>query len=180
MKFCTLCNITQPLENFHKGAGYKDGRRTWCKSCMSAYKKQYREQNREVLLEKQRVYDAVKNLERREYFAQRYLAQKDRIDALNRQYRELNPHKHSAKETRRRAAKIQRTPVWLDADGFWMIEQAYELAAIRTKMLGVAFEVDHIVPLQGKNASGLHVPENIQVIPAIENRKKYNRFEVSL
>ena len=60
-----------------------------------------------------------------------------------------------------------------------MIEQAYELAALRTKMLGVAFEVDHILPLQGKLVSGLHVPENLQVIPATLNRAKSNSFEVA-
>lgn len=180
MKLCTLCNAAQPLDNFHKGAKYKDGHRTWCKSCMSTYKKQYKEQNRETLLEKRRAYDAVKNLERREYFAQRYLLQKERIAALNKRWKEQNRHKHAAKETRRRAAKIQRMPSWLDADGLWMIEQAYELAALRTKMLGMSFEVDHIIPLQGKRVSGLHVPENIQVILATENRKKHNRFEVSL
>ena len=180
MKLCTLCNTTKPFDDFHKGAKYKHGYRTWCKVCMSAYKKQYKEKNRDAILEKQRAYDAVKNQERRGYFAQRYLAQKEKIDAANKQYRALHPHKHAAKEMRRRLAKMQRTPAWVDADGKWMIEQAYELAALRTKMLGVPFEVDHIVPLQGKNASGLYVPENIQVILALENRAKSNRFEVAL
>ena len=146
---------------------------------MSTYKRQYREKNREQLLEKQRAYDAVKNVERRDYFAQRYLLQKEHIDAISKQWRERNPHKHAAREVRRRAAKIQRTPSWLDADGLWMIEEAYELAALRTKMLGVKFEVDHVLPLQGKKVSGLHVPENLQVIPAKQNRTKYNRFEVA-
>lgn len=180
MKVCTLCNTEKPFGDFHKGAKYKHGYRTWCKVCMSAYKKQYKDTNRDAILEKQRAYDAVKNQERREYFAQRYLAQKEKIDAANRQYRVANPHKHAAKEMRRRVAKLQRTPVWLDEDGLWILEQAHELAALRTKMLGIPFEVDHIVPLQGKNVSGLHVPENIQVIPAFENRKKTNRFEVTL
>jgi len=113
MKLCTLCNITKPFDGFHKGAKYKHGYRTWCKVCMSAYKKQYKEKNRDAILEKQRAYDAVKNQERRDYFSQRYLAQKEKIDAANKKYRELNPFKHAEKESRRRAAKMQRTPKWL-------------------------------------------------------------------
>jgi hypothetical protein len=179
MKLCTLCNIAQPLENFHKGKAYKDGRRTWCKVCMAAYKKQYSASNRDKILAKQRAYDAAKNEERREYSAKRYIAKKQHIDAANKEYRRLYPHKHAAKEMQRKVAKMYRTPSWLTDDDHWIMEQAYEFAALRTKMLGIPFEVDHIIPLQGKLVSGLHVPENLQVIPARANRQKCNRFEVA-
>jgi len=76
----------------------------------------------------------------------------------------------------RRAAKRNRTPLWLTVDDHWMIEQAYELAQIRTKMFGFDWHVDHIIPLQGKTVSGLHVPWNLQVIPGVENVRKGNRL----
>jgi hypothetical protein len=35
----------------------------------------------------------------------------------------------------------------LTEDDYWMIEQAYELATLRTKMFGFKWEVDHILPV---------------------------------
>ena len=179
MKNCTKCNTVKEISMFHKGNN-ADGYRTWCKTCVSAYKKQYKIDNAERIKAIQRAYDALKNPLRREYFQQYYLNKKPQIDAANRAYRKANLDKHTEKENRRRAAKLNRTPAWLTNDDYWMIEQAYELSALRTKMFGFDWEVDHVLPMQGKMVSGLHVPTNLQVIPATLNRQKTNRYEVVL
>jgi hypothetical protein len=91
-------------------------------------------------------------------------------------WRRLNPHKNSAKSSKRRASLLKRTPKWLTSDDFWLIEEIYELAALRTKITGIDWHVDHVIPLQGRTVCGLHVPTNLQVIPAKDNLKKHNRF----
>lgn len=96
--------------------------------------------------------------------------------ASKRKYKLDNPEKVRADCTYRRISKMHRTPAWLTSDDRWLIEQAYDIAVVRTKMFGFAWHVDHIIPLQGKLVSGLHVPANLQVIPGIDNVRKANRF----
>lgn len=92
-----------------------------------------------------------------------------------RKYQKQNLHVFAKAKAKRKAAKLNRTPIWLTEDDYWLIKEAYELASLRTKMFGFPWHVDHILPLQGKTVSGLHVPLNLQVIPAKENLAKGNR-----
>jgi len=57
------------------------------------------------------------------------------------------------------------------------IQDIYLECQKKTEETGVRHHVDHIVPLQGKNVSGLHVPWNLRVITMTENIIKSNTFE---
>jgi hypothetical protein len=86
-----------------------------------------------------------------------------------------NPAYFSQKTRYRKAKKLQRTPSWLNSGHWFEMESIYKYcAALRS--IGFDYEVDHIVPLQGKNVSGLHVPWNLQLLTASENASKGNRF----
>jgi hypothetical protein len=74
---------------------------------------------------------------------------------------------------KRRVAKMRRTPPWADLE---MIRLVYREAAERSAEEGVEYHVDHVVPLQGEVVSGLHVHTNLQILPAVVNMKKGNRF----
>jgi 5-methylcytosine-specific restriction endonuclease McrA len=77
----------------------------------------------------------------------------------------------------RRAQKLKATPAWLTLEHLKEIKLLYLKSKIISKETGTQHQVDHIVPLLGKEVCGLHVPWNLRVITAEENRKKCNKLE---
>lgn len=142
------------------------------------YYKKYYEQNKETLLTQKRIY-AKQN---KELISKRkkqdYERNKEKRLAQKKLYRESHKGQIAYLNALRKQVVKVRTPVWLSADEKWMIKQAYELAALRTVVCGYQWHVDHMIPLQGKRVSGLHVPNNLQVIPWISNIRKKNKYGV--
>ena len=106
----------------------------------------------------------------------KYEFEKHKWKVIKKRYAEKHKALLNAKAIAYQLNKKKRMPKWVDKDHMWLIKEAYELAALRTKQFGYPWHVDHIIPLQGELVSGLHVVENLQVIPGIENIKKSNRY----
>lgn len=176
MKTCTKCTQEKPFEAFYPSSAHKSGYTSWCKVCEAERSKAKTQRNRDARLTKAKQWrDANKDKQAEAVKAWRESNPK-RTAAMYRDWANRNRDKVNAKWMARDAAKKSRTPSWLNVDEHWMIEQAYDIAAKRAKAQGIPYHVDHIVPLQGKTVSGLHVPWNLQVIPAKLNQQKSNRF----
>lgn len=114
----------------------------------------------------------------KERAAKKRAEQPEKIKHAKKEYAQRKKDVINAAVARRKAAKLQRTPKWLSEFDKLKIQCIYSIAAMLTKHNGEPWHVDHIVPLQGKNVSGLHVPSNLRVMRGEENVRKHNKFEV--
>jgi 5-methylcytosine-specific restriction endonuclease McrA len=112
---------------------------------------------------------------RKQYMSEYAEKERERLRKIASDYQKRNKGKVNARTAIRHAAKMQRRPQWLTKEEKVKIQCYYQVASMRTKESGYAWHVDHIVPLQGETVSGLHVPWNLQVIPATDNIRKSNK-----
>jgi len=168
-----------------------------------AYNRAYYLANRGKAIRKAKLYVADNKEKTLAYQKQYRLDNKDRLDKQNKEYRKVNskelaayqkeyrknnaetirakarvnPSRVSAKAAKRRGDKLKRTPTWLTEEHLADIKEVYWLAKDCYVVSGQEYHVDHIVPLLGERISGLHVPWNLQVLPADINLSKGNRYD---
>lgn len=160
MKTCSKCKQEKELSDFYKNKSQKDGYQNCCKACMNTINNNWQKQNKEKAKE----------------FTQEWRKNNsEHVKEVSKKWRQSNKGCISSHAAKRRNSKFLRTPKWLSKDQLNEIKKEYELAAWCSKVTGILYHVDHIVPLRGKDVSGLHVPWNLQVIPAVENLSKGNK-----
>lgn len=200
---CRVCGQLLPKDVF--SFIKRDNRHaTICKPC-NAKRSRERYANpekRELILEKQRQYgksEKGKACCRRKYerhghklraqlraryasdpeYRERQKAQKKRWHAseAGKAFRKRNYLKHAemfkAHATKRYRLRRSATPIWFEPD---KVIALYKEAEKVSQETGIKHEVDHIVPLRGKNVSGLHWHGNLQILPMKDNRSKGNKF----
>jgi len=152
----------------------------YTKEQMRIYQKEWRKNNPE----KKKEYDAKlrSKAERKEYMdkysaeyrktgkakaaTKRYKAT-EKGKLMHKQWLTKNPDKVVALSAKRRSAKLNRTPEWVDME---------EIKDIYIEANYQGMHVDHIIPLQGELVSGLHVTNNLQLLTEFENLSKGNKY----
>ena len=168
MKLCSCCGIKKPLIEFYKQKDCLDGYRSKCKVCTKETKKQQYKNVKEEYSKRNSIWRNSNN--RIEYHAKYREKNKEKI----KQYFVNSRHISAKNRSIRRARLLQRTPQWLTTTDLFEIECIYKYCgALRNA--GLKYEVDHIIPLAGKEMSGFHVPTNLQVISMFDNRQKANK-----
>lgn len=146
------------------------------KSRISEWYAEYYAQNHCWMIERSRLYYAA-NRDTYVAYARDYRKNnREAVSESQRRWRVNNPEATKRLVAQRRASLEQRIPLWFDEIDEFVIEEAFALAELRQESTGIAWHVDHMIPLRAKLASGLHCAENIQVIPAQLNNEKYNKM----
>ena len=181
MKHCRGCGELKPLYDFYPVTSQfvkKDGTRSVyrmsnCKSCNLQRTLQYQKNNKEKVNARNARW-REKNRESARALVRNWgIRNKDKKKEQVKGWKVVNRHRLTEAERNRQIRKLQATPSWTDREA---MTEVYEKAASLSLTTGIKHHVDHIVPIISKIVCGLHVPANLQVLPAIENIKKSNRF----
>lgn len=193
MKKCPVCLLQKNNDEFYKSGKYLSAK---CKECTKKHVNDYRIKNKDIVSKRKKDYrianlETIKKKNKERYESKKeqikaslrdyYNRNKDALNAASRLYyyknrermkecfaiwRSKNLSKKRDMNARRRAAKLKAIPSWANKSEIYKI---YLKAQSMKDM-----HVDHIVPLQSKLVCGLHVENNLQIIPAVENSRKSN------
>ena len=157
MKTCTKCSDSKPLTEFYKRSDTGKPH-SWCKTCKHKSGASWVKANKAKHSELQSKW---------------YDANKDKHLENSKVWYQANKSRKLETTTAREKRCVLATPVWADRE---LIKELYAIAQKLTEQTGIPHEVDHIVPLQGKEVCGFHLEDNLQVITRSENRRKSNKM----
>jgi hypothetical protein len=176
MKECASCKHEKPLSSFGKKSNQPDGLYYYCRSCKAQKDKEYRNKAGDSLKEKKRQYYQTNKEDISRKAKEAYLTNSKPAKDRARKWVALNREKHNASCMERHVLKMSRRPEWARELTLLACQEAYDKAKRLSEMTGVPYDVDHIVPLRGETVCGLHIYNNLQVIPASQNRSKKHLY----
>lgn len=195
MKRCSECCIFKEYLEFSKNKNTKDGYSCGCRSChKTRYTIYYLKNKSEVInrvklyienhKEKKRASDKAwyYNNKNKQFPIKRKLSESGRKkhNERNKRYANKNKPALAAKTAKYRCSKLKATPKWLTEFDLDYIKHIYMQSFMLQKLDGINRNVDHIVPLQGVDVCGLHVPWNLQIMNSYDNKVKSNKFKIDI
>jgi hypothetical protein len=179
MKTCAACKELKPEDQYGARVCHSSGRNPRCKPCVRASNKRAHEKYRSARRAAQKAwYESTGRYEaeKERYEANRKQWRANNLERENQktsEWRKANPGKVTAYSAARRATERRATLPTVSREALIAI---YERSEHLSQLTGVRHHVDHIVPLRGKTVCGLHVPWNLQCIPARDNLAKSNTY----
>lgn len=192
MKQCSKCKQQKDETEFYKNKARNDGLNGKCKDCDKAYVLQWAKDNKERINARNRAWAKANPIKNSVRVKRWQKVNPEKTRSISKAWRTNN--KEAAKQSmanwqkknksvmlfhlsKRRTSKLNACPKWLSAIDKAQIQECYDISQAKFMQNGIIHNVDHIIPLQGENVCGLHVPWNLQVIPASHNFSKGNRME---
>jgi len=173
MKNCIKCKIEKDFSKFYKRKDHKQmSYRSCCIECCNLMTKKYRKNNPDKIKE---IVSKIDKEQRKILDKTYYIKNRSKRKKQIKVWCKNNQGRLNAAGAKRKAAKIRATPSWLTEEHLKEIERFYIEAKELEKLNNIKYHVDHIIPLQGKIVSGLHVPWNLQILKAKDNLSKGNR-----
>jgi hypothetical protein len=162
-KTCICCGEEKHVTAFHAHKYMKDGRLNKCAVCVKVAVDEWRQKKPDA-----RKLEHKRNAERKGIRPREQYLREITENAIGRKVSAL-------KYQQKRAAQKLGMPVWLSELDELAFEEAKALAEARTAITGFAWSIDHIVPMNHRQATGLHNGFNLNVAPAVWNSSKANR-----
>ena len=174
---CTICLITKNSSEFHRYITSGAGFRPECKVCLNKIRCKARyDQNSQEYIDRMTKWKKANPEKNAASNAKSHEKNRQEINARKRLRDKNNRAKKNAEWANWNASKLKRMPKWLSKGDLIEISWAYEIAKSRSKETSIKYDVDHIVPLHGRNVSGLHVPWNLQILTHQDNMVKGRKF----
>jgi len=177
-KRCVECKSAKDRRNYER---YAEVRKAAASAYYYAnheaakeYRREYFQKNREQgLLDRKANWAA-----NRERYLERKRAKAATPEEKARRAakRKEDAHKYRGYEQKRRARLKNAIPKWYGELDDLVFQEAAELCDRRERATGIPWDVDHMIPMLARRASGLHCATNVQVIPTLLNRRKNNRM----
>ena len=160
-KICFKCNEEKDILSFHKHSAMKEGRINKCSSCVV----------KDVALWRANNKDCRKN----EYKKTAIYANSKRWDEHVANLKAFSKGRKVILFNYDSKRRLRINNIILTEFDEFVIREATDLRVRRSKITKTPWHIDHIVPLNHKNASGFHNGYNLQVVPGDWNIKKGNR-----